>query len=920
MQSGVRSIKIMGAKTHNLKNINLEIPKNSLVVFTGVSGSGKTSCAFDTIYAEGQRRYVESLSSYSRQFLKILPKPDCDHIDGLSPAIAINQRVTSSNPRSTVATMTEIYDYLRLLFARAGTPYSPATGLPIEALTVTDIIDKILSSFEGIRVLILAPIISMRKGEHLKEIDNVKKRGFQRIRIDGIVFDIDEIPDIDPKTKHSMEVVVDRLEIVRDAMQRITDSVETSLSMSNSKVYVQNYETGEVIRYSTKYACPYSDFSIDEIEPRLFSFNNPCGACPECNGLGIRYYFDPDLIIPDKTLSLNDGAVRPWDNYDRGILRQVFEPLCKHYKQSINTPFQDLSKELQKAILEGCPKLNFPGVIAYLQKRLDKPDSEFVYFELGRYRKTTVCPKCNGERLNEQALSIKIHGRNISDVTKLSISDFIAWIREARETLNQTQLSIVEKILIEITSRAKFLEDVGLSYLHLNRTSGTLSGGESQRIRLASQIGSGLTGVLYVLDEPSIGLHQRDNQKLLDTLFHLRDLGNTVLVVEHDADTIMQADHVVDFGPGAGSLGGNVIFSGTVKDLLKCKQSITAQYLSGKKKLHIEKKSRESDEYITICNASINNLHNLNVKVPLGKFVCITGVSGCGKSSLMIDTLYKRLDQHFNKKVKDVGIDNIDAIKRTIVIDQSPIGRTPKSNPITYVAGFSSIREFFAALPEAQARGYKVGRFSFNTTGGRCENCKGDGYIKVQMHFLPDVFVECDKCNGKRYERSTLEIKCKGKSIADVLDMTVDEACEFFANIPTVIKKVKTLQAVGLGYIKLGQPATTLSGGESQRVKLSKELSKRSEGGTMYILDEPSTGLHFDDIEKLLKVLHLLVDQGNTVVVIEHNLDIIKTADWIIDMGPEGGVNGGEVIFQGTVEDIVDCKKSYTGQFLKSVL
>lgn len=920
MQSGVRSIKIMGAKTHNLKNINLEIPKNSLVVFTGVSGSGKTSCAFDTIYAEGQRRYVESLSSYSRQFLKMLPKPDCDHIDGLSPAIAINQRVTSSNPRSTVATMTEIYDYLRLLFARAGTPYSPATGLPIEALTVTDIIDKILSSFEGIRVLILAPIISMRKGEHVKELENVKKRGFQRIRLDGVVFDIDEIPEVDPKTKHSIEVVVDRLEISKDYVQRLTDSVETALSMSNSKVYVQNYETSEVIRYSTKYACPYSDFSIDEIEPRLFSFNNPCGACPECNGLGIRYYFDPDLIIPDKTLSLNDGAVRPWDNYDRGILRQVFEPLCKHYKQSINTPFQDLSKELQKAILDGCPKLNFPGVIAYLQKRLDKPDSEFVYFELGRYRKTTVCPKCNGERLNEQALSIKIHGKNISDVTKLSISDFITWTREAKDTLNQTQLSIVEKILIEITSRAKFLEDVGLSYLHLNRTSGTLSGGESQRIRLASQIGSGLTGVLYVLDEPSIGLHQRDNQKLLDTLFHLRDLGNTVLVVEHDADTIMQADHVVDFGPGAGSLGGNVIFSGRVSDLLKCEQSITGKYLSGKKKLHIEKKSRESDGYITICNASINNLHNLNVKIPLGKFVCITGVSGCGKSSLMIDTLYKRLDQHFNKKIKDVGIDNIEAIKRTIVIDQSPIGRTPKSNPITYVAGFSSIREFFAALPESQARGYKVGRFSFNTTGGRCENCKGDGYIKVQMHFLPDVFVECDKCNGRRYERSTLEIKCKGKSIADVLDMTVDEACEFFANIPTVIKKVKTLQAVGLGYIKLGQPATTLSGGESQRVKLSKELSKRSEGGTMYILDEPSTGLHFDDIEKLLKVLHLLVDQGNTVVVIEHNLDIIKTADWIIDMGPEGGVNGGQVVFQGTVEDILDCKKSYTGQFLKSVL
>lgn len=917
MSENVKYINIFGARTHNLKNINLELPKNKLIVFTGVSGSGKTSCAFDTIYAEGQRRYVESLSSYSRQFLKILPKPDCDRIDGLSPAIAINQRVTSANPRSTIATMTEIYDYLRLLFARVGTPYSPATGLPIEALTVTKIVDKILTEFSGKRIIILSPIITLRKGEHLKEIQNIRKQGFQRIRLDGKIYDLDDLPKVDPKTKHSIEVVVDRIEVKQDILQRVTESIETALRLSESKVYIQNYETEEITKYSTKFACPYSDFSIDEIEPRLFSFNNPMGACPNCNGLGIKYFFDKDLIVPDKELSLIDGAIRPWDNYDRDILRNVFDPLCKHYRQSITTPFNQLSQEFQEAIFNGCSALKFPGVINYLQKRLEKADNEIIYFELGRYRRTVVCNVCNGDRLNAQALSIRISGKNISDVTKLSIAEFLDWTVLAENSMNITEKTISEKIIHEVSTRAKFLIDVGLSYLHLNRTSGTLSGGESQRIRLASQIGSGLTGVLYVLDEPSIGLHQRDNEKLLNTLFRLRDLDNTVIVVEHDADTILNADYVVDFGPLAGTLGGEVVFAGTVPELLKCPNSLTGRYLNGSHTLYVDKKPRTRTDYITINNATTNNLKNLNVKIPLGKFVCITGVSGCGKSSLIIDTLYNRLDAYFNKKQTNIDISNIEAIKRVIEIDQSPIGRTPKSNPVTYIGGFTPIREFFAALPESMARGYKIGRFSFNTTGGRCEHCKGDGYIKVQMHFLPDVFVECDQCNGKRYDRATLEVKYKGKSISDVLEMTVDEACNFFENIPAIYKKINMLQRVGLGYIKLGQSATTLSGGESQRVKLSKELSKRSDGNTIYILDEPSTGLHFDDIKKLLNILHLFVDQGNTVIVIEHNLDIIKTADWIIDLGPEGGNNGGEIVFEGTPQEIINCDKSYTAKFLR---
>lgn len=920
IMSSINQIRIVGAKTHNLKNINLDIPKNKLVVFSGVSGSGKSSCAFDTIFAEGQRKYVESLSSYSRQFLKILPKPDCDHIEGLSPAIAINQKVGSSNPRSTIATMTEIYDYLRLLFARVGVPYSPATGLPIEALTVTNIVDKIMTGFLNKKVILLAPVISLRKGEHIKEITDIKQRGFQRVRLDGVIYELDEMPKIASKTKHSLEVVVDRLEIKPELAQRVTESVETALNLSGSGMFVLDHGTGEITKYSTKFACPYSNFSIDEIEPRLFSFNNPVGACPSCNGLGIKYYFDEALIVPDDSLSLIDGAIRPWDNYDRDILRKVFEPLCSRYNESMTTPFNKLREEFRKLIFYGSKDVKFPGVINYLQGRLDKTENDFVYFELGKYRRTVVCADCGGDRLNKQALSIKIAGENISTATKHSVDEFLTWIQHVKSTLSPTNQIIAEKIITEIYTRTKFLSNVGLGYLHLNRTSGTLSGGESQRIRLASQIGSGLTGVLYVLDEPSIGLHQRDNQKLLDTLFHLRNLGNTVIVVEHDEDTIKNADYVVDFGPNAGNCGGEVIFAGNVADLMKEPKSLTGRYLSGELVLEVTKKDRLNRGDITICNASINNLKNLNVRMPLGKFVCVTGVSGCGKSSLVIDTLYGRLHEHFSKKKDNVGIANVEKIKKVIEIDQSPIGRTPKSNPITYIGGFSYIREFFAALPESLSRGYNIGRFSFNTSGGRCEHCKGDGYLKVQMHFLPDVFVECDHCNGKRYDRATLEVKYKGKSISDILDMTVDEACEFFANIPNIFRKINMLKIVGLGYIKLGQPATTLSGGESQRVKLSKELSKRSDCGTLYILDEPSTGLHFDDIKKLLNILHLFVDQGNTVVVIEHNLDIIKTADWIIDLGPEGGNDGGNIVFEGTVDDIIHCEKSYTGHFLKRMV
>lgn len=910
-------IKVVKARTHNLKGVSIEIPKNKLVVLTGVSGSGKTSFAFDTIYAEGQRRYVESLSAYSRQFLKILPKPDCEHIEGLSPAIAINQKVGYTNLRSTIATMTEIYDYLRVLYARVGTPYSPVTKLPIEALTVTNMVDRIIKNFTDKKVLLLAPIVKMKKGEHLKEISDIAKRGFQRLRIDDKVYEINELPKISPKTKHSIEVVVDRLLIDNNIHDRLTDSIETALQLSKNLIYIQDFESGDVTKYSTQFACPYSDFYIEEIEPRLFSFNNPIGACKACNGIGVKFYFDEDLIVPEKNLSLIDGAIRPWDNYDRELLKSVFEPLCKYFKQSINTPFSELSEEFKKTLLYGNTTPKFQGVINYLEKKLNNSDNEFIQFEIGRYRRTVVCNECNGDRLNQQALSIKIADKNIAQATKLSIEEFIIWVKSIDNTLTDNQRIIADKIITELLTRSQFLYDVGLSYLYLNRTSGTLSGGEVQRIRLASQIGSGLTGVLYVLDEPSIGLHQKDNQKLLQTLFKLRDLDNTVIVVEHDAETILNADYVIDFGPKAGKLGGEIVFAGTVKELLKDKHSLTAQYLTGAKHLNIQKSLPENNQYITIKNANSNNLQNLNIKIPLGKFICVTGVSGCGKSSLIIDTLYKRLNNYLNKKKPVTDIENIELIKRVIEIDQSAIGRTPRSNPVTYIGCFSYIREFFASLPDSLAKGYKIGRFSFNTKGGRCENCKGDGYIKVQMHFLPDVMVSCDQCNGKRYDRATLEIKYKGKSISDVLEMTVDEAIEFFANVPQISRRLEMLQKVGLGYIQLGQSATTLSGGESQRVKLSKELSKKIDSNTMYILDEPSTGLHFDDIKKLLDILHLLVSHGNTVIVIEHNLDIIKTADWIIDLGPEGGTKGGKVIYEGTLEGIVKCKESYTGMFLK---
>jgi excinuclease ABC subunit A len=935
-------IVVRGAREHNLKNVDIEMPRDSLVVLTGVSGSGKSSLAFDTIYAEGQRRYVESLSAYARQFLELMQKPDVDSIEGLSPAISIEQKTTSKNPRSTVGTVTEIYDYLRLLFARIGVPYSPATGLPIESQTVSQMVDRILAMKEGTRLYLLAPIIRGRKGEYRKELQDLQKRGFQRVKIDGKLYEIDAAPALNKKLKHDIEVVVDRVVVRPDLGNRLADSIETALSLAEGIMYAENADTGERTVFSAKFACPVSGFTIDEIEPRLFSFNNPFGACPACDGLGVKLYFDPELVVPDPKLSLREGAIAPWANLSSPYYDQTLDSLARHYKFSTNTPFKDLKKDVQKAILFGSgdepirmsysdglreyqTTKPFEGVVPNLERRWRETDSSWVREELERFQSSKPCDACNGHRLKPEALAVKINGLHIGEVVLMSIDEAARWFKALNDTLTPKQRDIAQRILKEINERLRFLVDVGLDYLTLARNSGTLSGGESQRIRLASQIGSGLTGVLYVLDEPSIGLHQRDNARLLETLKKLRDLGNTVLVVEHDEEAIREADYLIDMGPGAGIHGGKVVAAGTPEEVQRNPASLTAQYLTGYKQIPVPKVRRQGNgQRLRIKGARVNNLKNLTVDIPLGTMTCVTGVSGGGKSSLIIDTLYNAVARQLYGSREQAGehdgIDGLEHLDKVIDIDQSPIGRTPRSNPATYTGAFTPIRDWFAGLPEAQARGYKPGRFSFNVKGGRCEACQGDGVIKIEMHFLPDVFVKCDACHGQRYNRETLEVKFKEKSIADVLEMTVDEAAEFFKAVPSIREKMVTLQRVGLGYIHVGQQATTLSGGEAQRVKLAKELARRATGRTLYILDEPTTGLHFEDVRKLLEVLHALVDAGNTVVVIEHNLEVIKTADWIIDLGPEGGHRGGRIVASGTPEDVIKVPESYTGQYLAPYL
>ncbi|MGE0251589.1 MAG: excinuclease ABC subunit UvrA [Dongiaceae bacterium] len=936
-------IHIQGAREHNLKNISLDIPRNTLTVITGVSGSGKSSLAFDTIYAEGQRRYVESLSAYARQFLEMTNKPDVDVIEGLSPAISIEQRTTSRNPRSTVGTVTEIYDYLRLLYARVGVPYSPATGLPITAQTVSQMVDRIMEQKEGARFYILAPIVRGRKGEYKKELQDLQKRGFQRVKIDGKLYTLDKTPALDKNKKHDIEVVVDRLVVADDIKTRLADSLETALKLAEGLVYAENADNEERLTFSEKFACPVSGFTIPEIEPRLFSFNNPFGACPACDGLGVKLYIDPALVVHDEELTLAEGAIAPWANSTSPYYTQTLEGLAKHYRFSLHDRWRDLHKTVKEVLLYGSgddeisiryhdgnrPYTShkaFEGVIPNLERRYLQTESEWMRGEIEKYQASKPCEACNGYRLKPEALCVKIDHLHIGQVTEKSITDAYQWIEALPKKLNAKQGAIAQRILKEILERLRFLNDVGLEYLTLSRNSGTLSGGESQRIRLASQIGSGLTGVLYVLDEPSIGLHQRDNQRLLTTLKRLRDLGNTVIVVEHDEDAIRNADYLVDMGPGAGRHGGEIIAADLPEKVFKNPRSITGQYLSGIKSIPIPASRRpgKKGQSIEVVKASGNNLKNVSVEFPLGAFTCVTGVSGGGKSTLVIETLYKNLAKHFYGSREQPApcqkIKGLEYIDKVIDIDQSPIGRTPRSNPATYTGSFTHIRDWFANLPESKARGYGPGRFSFNVKGGRCEACEGDGVIKIEMHFLPDIFVPCDVCKGKRYNRETLEVKFKEKSIADVLDMTVDEGAEFFKAVPIIRDKLETLQRVGLGYIHIGQQATTLSGGEAQRVKLAKELSKRATGKTLYILDEPTTGLHMADIHKLLEVLHSLVDQGNTVVVIEHNLDVIKTADWIIDLGPEGGTGGGEIVASGTPEEIIKAKASYTGQFLAPYL
>ena len=931
-------IEIKGAREHNLKNIDISIPKNKLTVVTGLSGSGKSSLAFDTIYAEGQRRYVESLSAYARQFLELMKKPDVDSIEGLSPAISIEQKTTSHNPRSTVGTVTEIYDYMRLLWARAGTPYSPATGLPIESQTVSQMVDKIEEFPIGTKLLLLAPIARGKKGEFKKEFDALQRQGYQRLKIDGEMYTIEEVPSLNKNLKHDIEVVIDRLVIKEGMSERLAQSLETGLKLSDGIVYVEKADSGERTVFSSKFACPVSGFTIEEIEPRLFSFNNPFGACPHCDGIGAKLYMDPELIIPNPNLSLNKGAIAPWDGFRSSFHNQAITSLCDFLNISPATPWKDLPEKAKEIILYGSGNVCVPmyyssfvsdkpfeGVIPNMERRFLETDSSWVREEFSKYQSAAPCEFCHGKRLKPEALAVKICGLDIMDASDMSIKKAREWFMGVEEQLTPKKAEIAHKILKEIIDRLTFLNNVGLDYLTLSRQSGTLSGGEAQRIRLASQIGSGLTGVMYVLDEPSIGLHQRDNDRLLETLTRLRDIGNTVIVVEHDEDAIRSADYLVDMGPGAGEQGGFVTAKGTVEEVLHNPNSLTAQYLNGTRRIEVPAKRRKGNgKSVGVKGARTNNLKNVELKIPLGTFTCVTGVSGGGKSSLILETLFKGLNKELNGSHeqtgvydKIIGLENIDKI---IDIDQSPIGRTPRSNPATYTGLFTYIRDWFAGLPEAKARGYSAGRFSFNVAGGRCEACKGDGVTKIEMHFLPDVYVECDVCKGKRFNRETLEVKYKDKSIADVLDMTVDEAHKFFDAIPSIRNRLELLQKVGLGYIHLGQQATTLSGGEAQRIKLSKELSRRATGKTLYILDEPTTGLHFEDINRLLKVLHTLVEQGNSVVVIEHNLDVIKTADYIIDIGPEGGDGGGRIIAQGTPEQVAKVKESYTAKYLKQKL
>jgi excinuclease ABC subunit A len=939
-------ISIRGAREHNLKNISLDLPREKLVVLTGLSGSGKSSLAFDTIYAEGQRRYVESLSAYARQFLDMMQKPDVDHIEGLSPAISIEQKTTSRNPRSTVGTVTEVYDYLRLLFARVGIPYSPTTGLPIESQTVSQMVDRVLALPEGTRLYLLAPIARGRKGEYRKDFAELQKKGFQRVKVDGKFYEIPEVPALDKNVKHDIDVVVDRIVVRPDMSARLADSFETALTLANGIAVVEFADQGnERIIFSAKFACPVSGFTIEEIEPRLFSFNNPYGACPACDGLGTELLFEPDLVVPDETLSLARGAIAPWarTSATSPYYQQTLEALARAYRQPMTKPWKSLSKEFREMVLYGSGEDEitftyddgvrhysttkpFEGVITNIERRWRETESSWVRDELSRFQSNHPCEACGGYRLKPQALAVKIAGLDIGEVCDMSIREACRWFNALPSKLTPKQNEIAARILKEIRERLCFLNDVGLDYLTLARSSGTLSGGESQRIRLASQIGSGLTGVLYVLDEPSIGLHQRDNARLLDTLKSLRDMGNSVLVVEHDEEAILTADHVVDMGPGAGVHGGEVVAEGTPEQVMANPESLTGQYLTGFKQIPSPKERRKPTRgrRLTVHGARANNLKNITVDVPLGLFTAVTGVSGGGKSTFLIETLYRAVARKLNGAREVPGehdeLEGIEQLDKVIDIDQSPIGRTPRSNPATYTGAFTPIREWFAELPEAKTRGYKPGRFSFNVKGGRCEACQGDGVIKIEMHFLPDIYVTCDVCKGKRYDRETLEIKFKGKSIADVLDMTVEEAAELFKAVPAVRDKLETLKRVGLGYIHVGQQATTLSGGEAQRIKLSKELSKRATGRTLYILDEPTTGLHFHDVAKLLDVLHELADQGNTVVVIEHNLEVIKTADWIVDLGPEGGDAGGEVVAVGTPEEIASNPRSYTGQYLKQVL
>ncbi|MEK1851512.1 MAG: excinuclease ABC subunit UvrA [Phyllobacterium sp.] len=959
--SDQKYISIRGAREHNLKNIDLDLPRDKLIVMTGLSGSGKSSLAFDTIYAEGQRRYVESLSAYARQFLEMMQKPDVDQIDGLSPAISIEQKTTSRNPRSTVGTVTEIYDYLRLLFARVGIPYSPATGLPIESQTVSQMVDRVLALEEGTRLFILAPIVRGRKGEYRKELADLQKRGFQRVKVDGIFYEIADVPALDKKYKHDIDVVVDRIVVRSDIAARLADSLETCLKLADGIAVAEfadkplpadetasesanksKNDTHERIMFSEKFACPVSGFTISEIEPRLFSFNNPFGACPTCDGLGTQKAIDPTMIVPDEGLTLKNGAIAPWSKSSSPYYNQTLEALGAAYGFKLGDRWRDLNEEAHNAILYGTGSREvqfsyddglrsyrttkpFEGVIPNLERRWKETDSAWSREEIERFMSGTPCPACNGYRLKPEALAVKIGGLHIGQITEKSIRHADAWFREIDKTFNEKQSEIAARILKEIRERLRFLNDVGLDYLALSRNSGTLSGGESQRIRLASQIGSGLTGVLYVLDEPSIGLHQRDNEQLLKTLRHLRDLGNTVIVVEHDEDAILTADYVVDIGPAAGIHGGEIIAQGSPADIMASPKSLTGKYLSGAIEVAVPAERRKTTKKrIKIVGARGNNLKNVSAEIPLGTFTAVTGVSGGGKSTFLIETLFKAASRRImgsrEHPAEHDRIDGLEFLDKVIDIDQSPIGRTPRSNPATYTGAFTPIRDWFAGLPEAKARGYQPGRFSFNVKGGRCEACQGDGVIKIEMHFLPDVYVTCDVCHGKRYNRETLEVLFKGKSIADVLDMTVEEGAEFFAAVPAVRDKLQTLAKVGLGYIHVGQQANTLSGGEAQRIKLAKELSRKATGRTLYILDEPTTGLHFHDVAKLLEVLHELVEQGNTVVVIEHNLEVIKTSDWVIDLGPHGGDGGGEIVAVGRPEDIVEVDRSYTGQFLKELL